>query len=71
MIKAPVKFSKDWHKTVGGVVLTTYKLSIPFDSIRPEKCKKVTKINLRIIYKPHAHLQTVQKVPTFRGRRGA
>ena len=53
MTKTPVKL--DWH--------------IPFDRIRDFKMteikmqNKVTKNNLRIISKPHAHFQTIIKTP--------
>ena len=35
--KAPVKFQKDWPKTVGGVEGTRYLLLIHFCSIRAQK----------------------------------
>ena len=41
MTKTPVKFQKDRHKTVGGVVHTMYPLSIHFDSIRASKMAKI------------------------------
>ena len=53
-------FQKDLLKTVQEAAHTRYPLSIHFDSIW---AKKVTKINLRIISKPHAHLQTMTKTP--------
>ena len=62
MTKTLVKFEKDCHKTAGGVAHTRYPLSIHFNSIQDCKMskfkmwKKVTKINLRIISKPYAHL---------------
>ena len=34
ILKAPVKFEKDWPKTVGGVVGRRYILPIHFCSIR-------------------------------------
>ena len=67
MTKTPVKFQKDWHKTVGGVAHTRYQIYIHFNSICASKMtkfkmqKKVTKINLRIISKSHAHLQNRKK----------
>ena len=59
------KFQKDRHKAVGGVAHTRYLLLIVFEPKKwlSSKCKKVTKINLRIISKPHAHLQTMTKTP--------
>ena len=38
ILKAPVKFQKDWPKTVGGVEGTRYLLPIHFCSIRVKKC---------------------------------
>ena len=75
MTKTPVKLSKDWHKTVGGVAHKRYPLSIHFDSVRAwkmtkfkikkkkKKKKKTTNINLRIISQLHARLQTMTKAP--------
>ena len=66
ILKAPVKFQKDWPKTVGGVEGTRYLLPIHFCSIRVKKmsvknAKKVIKNNFRILKKPHAYLQTIFK----------
>ena len=68
ILKAPVKFQKDWPKTVGGVEGTRYLLPIHFCSIRVKKmsvknAKKVIKNNFRILKKPHANLQTIAKAP--------
>ena len=65
--KTPAKFQKDRHKAVGEVVHKRYPLSRHFDSIEDWKItvfkmrKKGPKINLRIISKTHAHLQTMTK----------
>ena len=40
-IKAPVKFEKDWPKTVGGVAGRRYILPIHFCSIRARKKSKL------------------------------
>ena len=67
MTKTSVKFQKNWNKTVGGVAHTRYPLSIHFHYQNAQKMtkfklrKKVSKINLRIISKPHAHLQSMMK----------
>ena len=61
MTKTPVKFQKDRHKAVLGVARTRYPLSIHFDIICTSKAEKVTKVKLRTISKPHAHLQTMTK----------
>ena len=69
ILKALVKFKKDWPKTVGGVEGTRYLLPIHFCSIRAQKMsklkirKKVIKNNFRILKKPHANLQTIAKAP--------
>ena len=62
------KVSKESEsKTEGGVAHTRHPLSIHFHCQNTEKrlssiCKKkVSKINLRIISKPHAHLQCMMK----------
>ena len=44
MSKTPVKFQKNWYKTVGGDAHTRYPLFIHFDSKMPEK---MAKFNLR------------------------
>ena len=44
MAKTAVKFSKERHKTVGGVAHNRYPLPIHFDSIR---AKKMTKFKMR------------------------
>ena len=65
--KTCAKFQKVWYKIVWGVVLTRYPLSQHFHRIwgqkmtNGHKVEKVTKINARIISKPHAHLQTMEK----------
>ena len=38
ILKAHVKFQKDWPKTVGGVKGTRYLLPIDFCNIRNKKC---------------------------------
>ena len=60
-----VKFKMNWDETVGGDAHTRYPLPIHFVKM-PKKwlssnCKKVTKINLRIISKPHAYIQSMVK----------
>ena len=51
----------NWHETVGGVAHTRYPLPIHFhcQNAQVQIAKKVTKINLRIISKPHAYLQSM------------
>ena len=55
ILKAPVKFEKDWAKTVRGVAGRRYILPIHFCSIRLEKslkkkkAKNVIKNNFRIV----------------------
>ena len=44
MTKTPVKFQKNWYKTVGGVAPTRYPLSI---HIVKDKARKMAKFNLR------------------------
>ena len=44
ILKAPVKFQKDWLKTVGGVEGTRYLLPIHFCSIR---VKKMSELKMR------------------------
>ena len=67
MMKTSVKFQNNRNKTVGGVAHTRYPLSIHFHYQNARKMtkiklqKKVSKINLRIISKPHAHLQSMMK----------
>ena len=67
IFKSLVKFQRHRHKTVGGVALTIYPLSIHFDSKNAKKndlssnCGKSDKNNLRIISKPPAYLQTMTK----------
>ena len=69
MTKTSVKFGKNQHKTVGGVAHTRYPLSIHFDSFKMPKndyvqlAENVTKIDLGIISRPHARLQTMTKTP--------
>ena len=41
ILKAPVKFQKDWLKTVVGVMGTRFLLPIPFCSIRTKKMSKL------------------------------
>ena len=65
----PVKFEKDWPKTVGGVAGRRYILPIHFCSIRARKKSKlkmkknVIKNNFRILKKQYAYLQTILKAP--------
>ena len=66
MEKTCAKFKNDQYKTEWGVALTRYPLSIHFHRIWDQKMTKftkwkVTKIKARIISKPHAHLQTMEK----------
>ena len=69
ILKAPVKFEKDWPKTVGGVAGRRYILPIHFCSIRARKKsklkmkKKCDKNNFRILKKQYAYLQTILKAP--------
>ena len=69
ILKASVKFQKDWPKTVGGVEGTRYILPIHFCSIRAQKMsmlkmrKKMIKNNFMILKKPHAYLHTIHKAP--------
>ena len=44
MTKTPVKFRKNWYKTVGGVAPTRYPLSI---HIVIDNARKMAKFNLR------------------------
>ena len=66
IIKTSVKFQKIRNKTVRGVAHTRYPLSIHFHCQNTRKTTKfkllkVSKINLRIISKPQAHLQSKVK----------
>ena len=67
MVKTSVKFQKNPNITVGEVVCTRDPLSIHFHCVNAEKVsklklrKKVSKIKLRIISKPHANLQSMVK----------
>ena len=68
MLKVPVKFEKDWLKTVGGVAGRRYILPIQFLVLGLEKsqikiCKKCDKNKFRILKKQYAFLQTILKVP--------
>ena len=58
-------FKKDPVKTVGGFAFTRYPASKCYkpknDEVRT--AKNVTKMNLRITAKCHAHLQTLTKTP--------
>ena len=67
----PVKFQKDWPKTVIGVAGRRYILPIHFCSIRARKKSKLKmkkkkcdkKNNFRILKKQYAYLQTILKAP--------
>ena len=68
MVKTYLKFQKNPNITVGEVVCTRDPLSIHFHCVNVEKVSKlklrkksVKKINLRIISKPHANLQSMVK----------
>ena len=65
LTKTPVNFQKDWEKIVGGVALTRYLLKRWTNGRTHgrKNVKKVTKINLRVISKCHAHLQSLTKTP--------
>ena len=64
LTKTPVKFQKDWEKIVGGVALTKYLPKWTNGRTHGRKnVKKVTKINLRVISKCYAHLQSLTKTP--------
>ena len=55
------KLKKNMAKVIGGVAFTRYAL-VEVEA-KVQTAKKVTKINLTIIAKPHAHLQTLTKTP--------
>ena len=59
MVKTFVKFQTNRNKNVGEVVHTMYPMSIHIhcQNDQVQIAKNVSKINLRIISKPHAHLQ--------------
>ena len=67
IIKTFVKFQKNQNKIVGGVAHTRYPVSIHFHCQNDRKMTKfklrtkVIKINLSIISKPHAYLQSLVK----------
>ena len=67
IIKTFVKFQKNPNKIVGGVAHTRYPVSIHFHCQNDRKMTKfklrtkVIKINLSIISKPHAYLQSLVK----------
>ena len=67
MQRTPAKFQNIPWKTVRGVALSWYPLSIHYDSISYQKQtkftkqKKVRKNNQRFISKSHAHLHSMQK----------
>ena len=54
ILKTPVKFQKDWPKTVGEVANTRMVVGA-------ENAKKVIKNNFRILKKQYAYLQTILK----------
>ena len=77
ILKGPVKFEKDWPKTVGGVAGRRYILAIHFCSLRARKKSKLKieknaiKNNFRILKKQYAYLQTILKAPLkFEGADG-
>ena len=65
----------NWHETVGGIAHTRYSLPIHFHCENARKMakfkllKNVTKINLRIISKPHAYLQSMVTSVKFQENR--
>ena len=62
MEKTSAKFQKDRYKIVWGVALTRYPMSIHRGrKMTVHKVEKVTKNNLSIISKPHAHPHTMRK----------
>ena len=63
--KTPAKFQKDQAKIVGGVGSqdTQCLNALSPKMTKSELRKKMTKINLRITAKRHAHLQTLTKTP--------
>ena len=67
IIKTFVKFQKNQNKIVEGVAHTRYPLSIHFHCQNDRKMTKfklrtnVIKINLSIVSKPHAYLQSLVK----------
>ena len=70
ILNAPVKFEKNWPKTVGGIAGRRYILPIHFCSIRARKKsrsikneKNVIKNNFKILKKQYAYLQTILKAP--------
>ena len=68
MTKTPMKFPKNRYKTEGGIAPTRYPLSIHIvignvPKMAKFNLQKSNKINLRILSKPHAYLQTMTKTP--------
>ena len=63
MKKTHTKFQNNEYKTVRGVALTrgTHCLYIEVKNDQVHNVEKVTKNNLTIISKPHAHLHTMKK----------
>ena len=60
--KTSVKIQNNRHKTEG-VACTSYPPTIHFECNNTCSSCEVTKNNLRIISKPHEHLQTTTKTP--------
>ena len=62
ILKTYVKFLKNWDKTVGGLAHCPFTFIVKTPEKRQSSnCKKVSKIDLRIRSKPHAHLQSMVK----------
>ena len=66
MVRTSVQFEKNQNKTEGGVCTQGTQYTFTFIVKMPEKrlssnCEKVSKINLRIISKAHAYLQSIIK----------
>ena len=62
MEKTHAKFQNDWYKTVRGVVLTRHPHCLYIEVKNDfRNVEKVTKNNLTIISKAHAHLHTMEK----------
>ena len=62
----PVKFEKDWPKTVGGVAGRRMYISVVLGLEKKSKLKmkkNVIKNNFRILKKQYAYLQTILKAP--------
>ena len=70
ILKAPVKFQKDWLKTVVGVTGTRYLLPIRFCSIRTQKMSKFVCVEVLRPSQPTGVMSSVVSLPnhTFTGQ---